>query len=94
MTQKDMNSKLQGTATFYHLIMSALGTVVFVTFFIVMMKAEISANRKDIDGQQKALEKMGTDIKEQNSESKKNQLEIIQTLNEIKLQLKDKQDRK
>lgn len=86
MTTQKVNETLRGAATIWQLIFGIGSTVVSVTVFLLMMKSDVSAARKDIDRHEKLIERMGNDIQA-------GQKEILKELNEIKLQLKDKQDR-
>lgn len=86
MTTQKVNETLKGAATIWQLIFGIGSTVVSVTVFLLMMKSDVSAARKDIDRHEKLIEKMSNDIQT-------GQREILDAINELRLQLKDKQDR-
>lgn len=87
MTTQKVNETLKGAATIWQLIFGIASTVVSVTVFLLMMKSDVNASRKDIDRHERLIDKMNNDIQQ-------GQREILDAINEVKLQLKDKQDRK
>ena len=86
MTTQKVNESLKGAATIWQLLFGIGSTVVTITVFLLMMKSDVSAARKDIDRHEKVIERMNEDIQ-------RGQREILDAINDLKLQLKDKQDR-
>jgi len=87
MTTQKVNETLKGAATIWQLLFGIGSTVITITVFLLMMKNDVSVARKDIDRHEKVIERMSNDIQE-------GQRQILDAINEVKLQLKDKQDRK
>jgi len=86
MTTQKVNETLKGAATIWQLLFGIGSTVITITVFLLMMKNDVSAARKDIDRHEKVIERMNEDIQ-------RGQREILDAINDLKLQLKDKQDR-
>lgn len=87
MTTQKVNETLKGAATIWQLLFGIGSTVVSVTVFLLMMKGDVNAAKKDIERHDKQIERMTDEIQD-------GQRQILDAINELKLQLKDKQDRK
>lgn len=86
MTTQKVNETLKGAATVWQLLFSLGSVLVTVTVFVLSIRSDVSAARKDIDRHETSINKI-------NDEYIKGQREILDAINELKLQLKDKQDR-
>ena len=87
MTTEKVNETLKGAATIWQLIFGLGSTVVVVTAFLLSMQGDVNAAKKDIERHDKQIERMTDDIQD-------GQRKILDAINELKLQLKDKQDKK
>ena len=87
MTTEKVNNTLKGAATIWQLLFSLGSTIVVVTVFVLSIRGDVNAAKKDIERHEKLIERMSTDIKD-------GQEKILNAINEVKLELKDKQDRK
>lgn len=87
MTTEKVNNALRGAATIWQLLFGIGSTVVSVTVFLLIMRVDLNAAKKDIERHERMIDRMNLDII-------KGQREILDAINEVKLQLKDKQDRK
>lgn len=94
MTTPKIDDKLKQSATLWQLIFGIGSTLVTVVAFILFMKADVSAAIKDNERQDKMLEMIEQKMTKQSDKSDLNQKEILEKLNKIELQIKDKQDRK
>jgi hypothetical protein len=94
MTTPKIDDKLKQSATLWQLIFGIGSTLVTVVAFILFMKADVSAAIKDNERQDKMLEMLEQKMTKQSDKSDLNQKEILEKLNKIELQIKDKQDRK
>ena len=94
MTTPKIDDKLKQSATLWQLIFGIGSTLVTVVAFILFMKADVSAAIKDNERQDKMLEMLEQKMTKQSDKSDLNQKEILDKLNKIELQIKDKQDRK
>lgn len=94
MTTPKIDDKLKQSATLWQLIFGIGSTLVTVVAFILFMKADVSAALKDNERQDKMLEMLEQKMTKQSDKSDLNQKEILEKLNKIELQIKDKQDRK
>ena len=94
MRTPKIDDKLKQSATLWQLIFGIGSTLVTVVAFILFMKADVSAAIKDNERQDKMLEMLEQKMTKQSDKSDLNQKEILEKLNKIELQIKDKQDRK
>lgn len=94
MATPKIDDKLKQSATLWQLIFGIGSTLVTVVAFILFMKADVSAAIKDNERQDKMLEMLEQKMTKQSDKSDLNQKEILEKLNKIELQIKDKQDRK
>ena len=94
MTTPKIDDKLKQSATLWQLIFGIGSTLVTVVAFILFMKADVRAAIKDNERQDKMLEMLEQKMTKQSDKSDLNQKEILEKLNKIELQIKDKQDRK
>ena len=94
MTTPKIDDKLKQSATLWQLIFGIGSTLVTVVAFILFMKADVSAAIKDNERQDKMLEMLEQKMTKQADKSDLNQKEILEKLNKIELQIKDKQARK
>jgi len=86
MTTQKVNNTLKGAATIWQLLFSLGSTIVVVTVFVLSIRGDVNAAKKDIERHEKLIERMSNDIQT-------GQREILDAINDLKLQLKDKQDR-
>ena len=94
MTTQNINDKLQGAATLWQLIFSVVSVIVVVLAFAFSL-------REDVNSALRETTRNATDIIEVKNEVHKHeekvdviQRQILDAINDLKLSLKDKADRR
>ena len=94
MTTTKINSTLQQAATIWQLLFGIGSVLVTVTVFMLSLRADVNANKKDISRQDETIKAVIISRQRDADKSELNQMKILEAINEIRLQLKDKTDRK
>lgn len=94
MTTNNINGKLKEAATVWQLIFGIGSTIVFATAFVFSVKSDVSSNSKDILRSEKSIQIIEEKQLRFEEKTEVRQKEILDKLNDIQLQIKDKQDRK
>lgn len=94
MTTQNINDKLKGAATLWQLIFSVVSVIVVVLAFAFSLRADVNSALRETT-------RNATDIIEVKDELHKNeekvdaiQRQILDAINDLKLSLKDKADRR
>ena len=94
MTTQNINDKLQGAATLWQLIFSVVSVIVVVLAFAFSLRADVNSALRE-------TARNATDIIEVKDEVHKHeekvdviQRQILDAINDLKLSLKDKADRR
>jgi len=94
MTTQNINDKLQGAATLWQLIFSVVSVIVVVLAFAFSLRADVNSSLRETT-------RNATDIIEVKDELHKHeekvdviQRQILDAINDLKLSLKDKADRR
>ena len=94
MTTQNINDKLKGSATLWQLIFSVVSVIVVVLAFAFSLRADVNSALRETT-------RNATDIIEVKDELHKNeekvdaiQRQILDAINDLKLSLKDKADRR
>jgi low affinity Fe/Cu permease len=93
MDEVKSESRLSQAATLWQLIYGIGTTVIAVTGFLLLMRSDVNANQKDIQKHDKRFDAIDSKMDRFSEKSEENQREILDAINEVKLQMKDKLDR-
>lgn len=92
--EENIIEKAKSVVTISQMVIGFIVTIVTVAFFFFQIQNEANrANDNNVD-QDRAIEEIRAGNKERDMKIEANQRETINSLNDIKLMLKDKQDRK
>ncbi len=94
MTTPKADERLKQGATLWQLIYGIVATIVIVTAFILSIRADVASAIKENVRQDQTLEKLLEKQQRLEERTDTRQREILDKLNDIQLQLKDKQDRR
>ena len=87
-------SSVKGVVTILQGTIAVITTIVTVAFFLFAVNAKTNTNSTTIEAHEKHFEKIEQADKEYFSKSEARQKEILDAINEVRLSLKDKADRK
>lgn len=94
MTTRQASDKLKGVATVWQLVVSISTTVIAILIYILSIRYDVNANSKKIETNVQEIKEVKSDFKQFTDKEDVRLQQILDAINDLKLSLKDKADRR
>ena len=94
MTTQNINDKLQGAATLWQLIFSVVSVIVVVLAFAFSLRADVNSALRETTRNATDIIEVKDEVHKHEEEVDVIQRQILDAINDLKLSLKDKADRR
>ena len=94
MTTQNINDKLKGAATLWQLIFSVVSVIVVVLAFAFSLRADVNSALRETTRNATDIIEVKDEVHKHEEEVDVIQRQILDAINDLKLSLKDKADRR
>lgn len=94
MTTQNINDKLKGAATLWQLIFSVVSVIVVVLAFAFSLRADVNSALKETSRNADDIIEVKDELHKHEEKVDVIQRQILDAINDLKLSLKDKADRR
>ena len=94
MTTQNINDKLKGAATLWQLIFSVVSVIVVVLAFAFSLRADVNSALRETTRNATDIIEVKDEVHKHEEEVYVIQRQILDAINDLKLSLKDKADRR
>lgn len=94
MTTQNINDKLKGAATLWQLIFSVVSVIVVVLAFAFSLRADVNSALRETTRNATDIIEVKDELHKQEEKVDVIQRQILDAINDLKLSLKDKADRR
>ena len=94
MTTQNINDKLKGSATLWQLIFSVVSVIVVVLAFAFSLRADVNSALRETTRNATDIIEVKDELHKQEEKVDVIQRQILDAINDLKLSLKDKADRR
>ena len=85
---------MKGVATVWQLVVSISTTVIAILIYILSIRYDVNANSKKIETNVQEIKEVKSDFKQHTDKEDVRLRQILDAINDLKLSLKDKADRR